>query len=123
MRQFTTILLALALSLQTLAGLWVVLSFKVSQTFIAEELCEQKEVEDNCCQGSCYLKKQLSKAEADTQAPRTMKQSAELLLSSENRSFSISPILDRVLGTVGFSPRTIGCYLLPIFGIFHPPRA
>jgi hypothetical protein len=54
------ILSLVAILLQTFSKGIILLSFRVNQEFIAQNLCVQKEVEDNCCKGSCQLKKQLT---------------------------------------------------------------
>ncbi len=51
------------------------LAFQLRKDYIASNLCENKDVVNSTCNGKCYLKKQLKKAEADTennesQAPR-----------------------------------------------------
>lgn len=37
--------------------------YNINQTYVAEELCENKEKEELECNGKCYLKKQIEKAE------------------------------------------------------------
>lgn len=45
-----------------LFGKYIVLaSFEINKEYIVKELCVQKEEPDNCCQGSCHLKKELEK--------------------------------------------------------------
>jgi len=43
---------------------FVLISFQVNKEFIVENLCEMKDEEENCCQGSCYMEKELAKVEA-----------------------------------------------------------
>jgi len=40
---------------------FTLLIFKLNQNYIAQNLCVQKEIEDNTCQGCCHLKKELTK--------------------------------------------------------------
>jgi len=42
----------------------VLIEFKVNQKFIAETLCENKDKPELNCEGKCYLKTQLAKAES-----------------------------------------------------------
>ena len=43
--------------------------FEFNHETIAKELCEKKDVEGNCCQGSCVLKKQLEKTSEPESLP------------------------------------------------------
>lgn len=67
MKQVTTIILALLIFLQPFSKIWIVVSFKINQDTIAKTLCVKKEIENNTCQGSCYLKKELKEAEEQEQ--------------------------------------------------------
>jgi hypothetical protein len=57
-----------AILLQAFSKGIILLSFEVNQDFIANNFCVQKDVEDNCCKGSCQLKKQLSDDEAKSES-------------------------------------------------------
>lgn len=65
MKKWFTIGLVLALQFQYASQLIVLVSFVVNQQVIAKIWCEKKAIEDNTCNGKCYLKKQLKKAEAN----------------------------------------------------------
>ncbi len=53
--------LILGMFSQVVSKLIVMISFEMNKEFIVKNLCEQKEEVDNCCQGSCHLKKELEK--------------------------------------------------------------
>lgn len=39
------------------------IDYAINKDYIAKELCVKKDIPNNCCQGKCYLKKQLNKSE------------------------------------------------------------
>lgn len=41
------------------------LQYTLDKAYIAKNLCVKKEVKGNCCQGKCYLKKQVEKESAN----------------------------------------------------------
>jgi hypothetical protein len=41
--------------------------FKISQAYIIENLCEERSLAENNCQGSCQLKKQLNKSSTEAE--------------------------------------------------------
>lgn len=46
----------------------VILSWVQNQRFIATHLCEKRTEKNNCCQGKCYLKKQLKKLDQESES-------------------------------------------------------
>lgn len=44
-------------------SLWTIAGFYANRTFIAENLCVQKDIEENDCQGQCMLMDKLDKAQ------------------------------------------------------------
>ncbi|TNE80012.1 MAG: hypothetical protein EP332_08945 [Bacteroidetes bacterium] len=67
--RFVAVFLLLQMLLQSLGSLKVHVAFALNKDYISAELCEQKDVLDNDCQGSCYLKKNLEKEQESTPAP------------------------------------------------------
>ena len=69
--------------------MWIVVSFKINQENIANVLCVKKEIKDNTCQGKCYLKKQLIKAdeEEQKQTQKTQKEKIDFLLALQNQKY------------------------------------
>lgn len=79
------VLLLISVSAKTL--LW--LDYEVRTDFYAKTLCVQKEVEDNCCKGSCYLTKELQQQEQrEEQSFPSLKLNTEFVFIS-CESFSI----------------------------------
>ncbi len=60
MKQLLIVLLIFLTVASTLKELSIFISFKVNQEKIAFTVCKSKDIPNNTCQGSCYLKKQLS---------------------------------------------------------------
>jgi hypothetical protein len=63
LKQIFSILLSLQLLLPSVAGLWTLADFTANRERIAQELCIQKEIKKNKCQGQCQLKKRINALE------------------------------------------------------------
>jgi len=114
------ILLGLASITASLSDSFTLMAFKIDQEYIAKNLCIEKEVENNSCQGCCQLKKQLAKNKTqDTAIPDQKERklqidffSAQLNINSPDLSSQTIPHLYiyQVI-TIGFLSQ-----------IFHPPK-
>ncbi len=70
MRIVFTYLVLLAFLTQLGSRLYVLVNFQINKEYIAENLCENKEEPESCCEGSCHLTKELVKVEeAENQGP------------------------------------------------------
>jgi hypothetical protein len=72
--------------LPCLIKVYIIIDFKINQDDIAKNLCVKKEIENNTCQGSCHLKKELKEAEEQEQKQtpvESLKKIKELQLYSE----------------------------------------
>jgi hypothetical protein len=124
LKQVTTIILALLIFLQPFSKIWIVVSFKFNQESIAKTLCVKKEIKNNTCQGKCYLKKQLDKAneEEQKQAPNNIKEKVEVLYCSIQKPF------DFLKQTVFYEKQSLGNYNSGFYissfisDIFRPPK-
>lgn len=75
-----------------ISNLFVVISFKINQDYIAKTLCEKKEEKENTCNGHCHLKKELKKiseTENNSNIPNTYKEKMELVFIQPEFTFSI----------------------------------
>jgi len=74
----------------------VLIHYFIQRDFIAQELCEEKNVPDSCCKGSCVLKKELNKTESahdDEKIPfRELKELIYCLFQNEDSTSSLSLI-------------------------------
>lgn len=68
-RLILTISLLLSLTLACLSDCVVVLSFSLNRSYIAQNLCEKKDVPGNTCQGCCLLRKELQNEDRKEQSP------------------------------------------------------
>jgi hypothetical protein len=99
----------------------IFIHFNLNRTYIAQNLCEKKEQADNCCKGSCHLKKQLKEDDTKSTLPaNNLKEKNEIQFFDESCSMLNSP--HSVLISLIF------VYILPktkvkAFSVFHPPQA
>lgn len=123
MKSFTAILFAFLIILGSHRDAFIYLSFKLNQTYIANNLCVKKDEPANSCCGKCVLKKQLDesqKKENEGENPSSEKKlipfiyvCSQLPNSIKNpevtldHKFKISAAISNRLLTLG---------------IFHPPR-
>lgn len=124
MRQFLAILLFFSVSCQMVAKMGIIAWFGANRTFVAKELCENKNRPEKKCAGKCYLKKQLNKIDGEEQrsSEQSKKQKTEL-----PEYLAVIPVPGPV---VILSPRTTpySLYINNYFHIaasriFHPPPA
>ena len=69
--------------------LFIYISFKINQEFIAKELCENKDVPKMNCNGNCYLAKQLKaeeEKEKEEQVPIEQRVKLDVLFIAEVQS-------------------------------------
>ncbi len=70
LRALTISFLILVLTTPLLLRNYAIISFFVNRDTIATELCEKREVKNDCCKGSCVLKKEMEKTkEVDHKLP------------------------------------------------------
>jgi hypothetical protein len=122
LRYFFVILVIAGVLIQNISKTFIVLNFQINREYVAKNLCEKKEVENNCCQGSCHLKKELKKEEKKEQVPGAslLKDKSETQLFFQtinvlNIYNSISE-LTKCTHYEKSKPASVS------FSIFHPPR-
>ena len=96
MKKILVILLTLLVFIQPLSKVWIFVSFKINQDYIAKNLCENRAKPILKCNGKCQLMKKLKQADKDEekQTPQTIKEKLELLycfLFGMNQRPSTSP--------------------------------
>jgi len=108
--------------IQTFSKVLITLDYEANKAFIAEFLCINKSKPQLQCQGQCFLKKQLKKAEqAEEQtAGSNQKKSGDITLFCQ-ALFALkpapapsAPVLPPSLSSGAASGRP--------FALFHPPR-
>lgn len=119
--QYGSTLLILVLMASSLSTAFTVLSFKLNQSYIASELCVNRDVPDSDCHGKCYLTKKLqqqNKERNEGNAPEVRQNEIHWISSYTSAynctimpSTTIFPVFD-VIVSKGY-PR----------GVDHPPTA
>jgi hypothetical protein len=75
-----SILISFLLLVPSVSNVFIYLNFKVHQEEIAKNLCIQKEMKQNKCNGHCYLSKQLQKAaEKEKKESENIKEKQEIV--------------------------------------------
>jgi hypothetical protein len=95
-------LILCAFSLQVSAKSVIFLHYWVNKAYIAQNLCEKKEIKNNACQGSCHLNKELKKQDEKEKTPVTppnFKDLKEVLVFFETCTpqFGINPFSTTLL--------------------------
>lgn len=120
--RLVAVFLLLQMLFQSLGSLKVHIAFAFNRDFISTELCEQKEVPDNACQGSCYLKKNLEKEQKNTPTPVP-----EESLFTVGFFQELAPCLSEKQALNRFSEwndlKDASCQDGFIQSLFHPPLA
>lgn len=108
---------------QTFSKSLIVLNFKLNQQAIAATKCVNRFKPKTCCQGSCYLGKQLNKDEDSQNTPLNGGSGFkfEVVLYSEKKAETHHIIIDE-------KPVHVSRYTDPISqqvinAVFHPPQA
>lgn len=120
-KKIIAIFLLLIFSGQTFSKGIVYTWFFIHQNTIAKTICEQKDVKDSCCKGSCYLTKKLKqddKAKADhlPTSLKEIKEASEYIQQNLDISY---PFVTKEIRTTFLYFNFYSSNL--ISGIFHPP--
>ena len=111
------------LLIPSLGNVIIYLNFKVHQEEIVKNLCVQREMKDNKCNGQCFLSKQLKKeAEKEKHETENLKEKQELIYIHYNSEHHLTAILSiKKTRIMVFYPckKTKSTQL----GIFRPPLA
>lgn len=106
--------------LQSASTLSILIRFQMNKDYIAKNLCVQKKVKRNCCQGSCHLAKELNKEEKKEQTPgNSLKNKNETSLFCHSISFSGKSA--RSYETITLVPYCEATSVSVSSSVFHPP--
>jgi len=119
MSKVISILLIMALGFQCLSKLGLIAYYNINIEYIITELCENKDKPELKCNGKCYLKKKLGKAnEAEKQTAGILKQSEFPVFIST----SYNPEILRHIEVTILPGYIKNLYSLSLSkAIFHPP--
>ena len=101
----------------------VMLEFYLNQSYIAQNLCENRARPQLNCKGNCVLSKKLAEEQKKQQeVPAKKTESKEIIYLScktENALSNAYTLLDKTF----IFPISIGCPIDQSAAIFHPPLA
>jgi hypothetical protein len=109
--------------LQPLSKVWIFVSFKINQDYIAKNLCENRAKPILKCNGKCQLMKKLKQAdkEEEKQTPQTIKEKLEVLYCLNQSSFNVSQKLDFEVKKQSFFGYKFQNYSSFQSNLFRPP--
>jgi hypothetical protein len=94
LRALTISFFILVLTAPLLLRNYTIVSFYLHRDKIASELCEKREVKNNCCKGSCVLKKEIDKTEeGDHNLPSNLKNTELIFVVSPREDIQWTSIL------------------------------
>jgi hypothetical protein len=116
-----SILLMLSLSCQSLVKLGILTWYEINKEYVASNLCENRNKPQLHCNGKCYLKKQLNKANNNSDTHKSVStERTDLLECVLPESFSL-PHLFKFSQPVALALYCNGySYAFASF-VFHPP--
>ena len=104
-----------------MTGTLLVANYQLQKNKIARTLCENRNKPSKGCQGKCFLKKQLKKAEqAEKSLPGSVKEKMEMAYTiQEMFEFVFVPIIEEEKNTTFYS---FSILENPTFSDPHPPQ-
>jgi hypothetical protein len=122
---FCFFLLSIMMFLIPFNRIWILASYHLNQTYIAQNLCENRDKPQLQCHGKCFLKKQLEKEDSSEKAKmlRILLEKGEILYchNLNNYLFS-SPYLLLIYPLVQHKSHYNPIYSADYSNaIFHPP--
>lgn len=76
------VILALLVFLSSASKTLLLVDFFINRNYIANNLCEKKELKNNCCKGYCHLTKQLKQEEKRESSNSVIEQKVEFVSDS-----------------------------------------
>jgi hypothetical protein len=124
LKKTVAILLTLLIFLQPFGKIWIFVSFKINQDYIAKNLCENRAKPIMRCNGKCQLMKKLNQADKDEQKqfPSTIKEKSEFLYCHNLTNFRIHRqiyFFDKKQSFFDYKFQYSSSYLTEIF---RPPK-
>jgi hypothetical protein len=92
----------------------------MNQTYIANNLCENRDKPKMHCNGKCHLKKELEKDTQQDKNNSTNKEKFEVMFVENVPGFSSFSVENELTQTAHYKEPF---FVIPSFSIFHPPRA
>jgi hypothetical protein len=124
MKSLVTISVVCVLLLSPLSRMYIFLSFLANQEEIAKNICVQKEVENNCCQGYCQLTAEMSEndsQESEKSVPFLLKLKIDALFCVDMPDWTLSSYAESIPSLCYGTSRDQWVHSHVIHRIFHPP--
>lgn len=121
-QQVFLLFLCLLILLNPFSRTWVVVSYKLNESYISQNLCENKDKPQLKCNGKCHLKKQLAQSEqAEQKTHQNSNEKAEVLYCSVVNNYNFQTQFSYL-----YQPIQLGQYAAIysqdyIDSVFHPP--
>ncbi len=119
MKFFISIFIILIIALRPVLPL---IDYAVNYEYIADNLCENRNIPQSTCKGKCYLEKELSKSEKQSNNGQNIKLAGlDVFLSHDVFSFSV---IRSDTATQKIKSAFTDAYTSDYYSrIFHPPLA
>ncbi|WP_027380373.1 hypothetical protein [Chryseobacterium daeguense] len=119
MKFFISIFVIFTIALRPVLPL---VNYAVNYDYIVKNLCENRNTPQSTCKGKCYLEKELSKTEKQSNNNQNIKIAGlDVFLSHEVFSF---PEIQAEILTKNINTETVSFHTSEYFArIFHPPLA
>ncbi len=99
---------------------WI--EYALFKRYIIENLCVNRDKPDSCCQGKCFLQKQIKEVSGNEKNDKEAPPPSKIKLSLYTIPMSVNGSIDRPeMKTRNFHSAIIYSFLF-ISNIFHPPR-
>jgi len=108
------------LLLQNFSKSLIVMQFKVNQSFIASELCENRNKPQLHCNGRCHLKKELDRDAQQEKNNNNGKDKYEVMFVEAIQSFHPAALPNQI---TFISFYKTPCLDTPASSVFHPPQS
>ena len=114
------------LFLQSTTRLFVYAQWQLNQSYLAKNVCENRNKKGSCCEARCQLKKNLNKVENEDTNPNSAPKKIKL---QEQESFIITKALSLESTNFQFAqkkyliPKLLKYNFNPCQYIFHPPNS
>nr|WP_321406467.1 hypothetical protein [uncultured Carboxylicivirga sp.] len=120
MKKILIILLSIVSLVASLHYSVTLMIFKINQDYIAQNLCVQKDIQNNTCQGCCHLKKQFQTHEEQKSALPENSDRKLVVDFFINKKTSLLP--DNSIQKLNYKPYCFAPVSLYEASIFHPPK-
>jgi len=124
LKKAVAIFLLILFLFPTFGKVWIIISFKINQEYIAKNLCVQRNVKNNCCHGCCQLKKRLAENDKQEQKQLPRGSNEKNILPTDyfckelNETIYISSVKK-----CNYNNYSSSLLAVTVGSIFHPPKA